>query len=219
MKIYPLLFILLTGCSTAAPERNSKYLDPDCNAEAWNKGLETPEKDVVLHKKDIISHLPLKAGDFVADIGAGTGQFEKLLSERVGPEGKIFAIEVAPAFLPFMKARFQKEGLENVEVVKGEADKTTLKESSVNLVLIVDSYHHFDYPVKMIKDSAKILKPEGHLVIVDFRRGPEARAWVNEHMHLSREDIIKEVTSNGFKFIREEKIPFKETFQLTFQKL
>lgn len=218
MKNYLVLIMLFVGCSTNSAERNSKYLNPECNAEIWNKGFETPEKDVVFYKKDIISHLPLKAGDQVADIGAGTGQFEKLLSEKVGPLGKIFAIEVAPSFIPYMKDRFQKEGLKNVEVVKGEADKTTLKESSVNLALIVDSYHHFDHPVKMVQDIHKILKGQGHLVILDYRKGPEARPWVNEHMHLTREDIIKEVTDNGFKFLREEKIPFKETFQLTFQK-
>ncbi len=216
MKTFLVLILLVSGCSS--PERNSKYLDPNCDAQIWNTGLETPEKDVVFFKKDIISHLPLKTGDHVADIGAGTGQFEKLLSEKVGHLGKIYAIEVAPSFIPYMKDRFQKEGLNNVEVVRSLSDKTTLKDKSVNLALIIDSYHHFDYPVKMLKDIKNILRPNGHLVIVDLRKEPGARRWVNEHMHLTRDDIIKEVTDNGFKFLREEPIPFKESFQLTFQR-
>lgn len=211
-----LLTLIFASCTNTG--RNEKYLDPNLNAEEWNEGFEYPEKDIVVYRKEILSHLPVKKGDAIADVGAGTGQFESSLSELVGPGGKIYAIDVAPAFIPYMKKRFKNEGLKNVEVIKGEGQTTTLPKKSVDLVLVIDTYHHFDYPKEMLKDFGKILRDQGHLVIIDFRRGPEARDWVNEHMHLTREDIINEVSRLGFKFIREEKIPFKESFQLTFQK-
>jgi ubiquinone/menaquinone biosynthesis C-methylase UbiE len=193
-------------------------MDPNCNAEYWNSGLEWHEKDIVVHKQEIFKALPLKRDDIVADVGAGTGAFEKGLSEIVGPSGKVFAIEIAPAFIPYMKNRFAKENLKNIEVINGKEDRTTLPKDSVNMVFVVDTYHHFDEGKKMVKDFHKILRDKGHLVIVDFRTGPDARPWVNEHVGITREQIIKEVTDGGFEFIREEIIPFFESFQLTFQK-
>lgn len=214
MKIYVLSLLLFVSCTS----KNMKYMDPNCDTEVWNAGLEHPEKDIVIHKQAIFNALPLKAGQSVADVGAGTGAFEKGLSEKVGPDGKVYAIEVAPAFIPYMQNRFAKENLKNVEVVRGKFDKTTLKANSVDLVFIVDTYHHFDQAKEMVADFKKILKDKGHLVIVDFRTGPQARPWVNEHVGISREEIIKQVTDGGFEFLREENIPFIESFQLTFQK-
>lgn len=193
-------------------------MDPNCDTDYWNNGLEWHEKDIVIHKKEIFEALPLKPGDIVADVGAGTGAFEKGLSEKVGPNGKVFAIEIAPAFIPYMKNRFVKENLKNVEVINGKTNKTTLTKSSVNMVFVVDTYHHFDEAEKMVKDFHHILKDQGHLVIVDFKTGPQARAWVNDHVGISQEEIIKQVTEGGFELLREEKIPFIESFQLTFQK-
>jgi ubiquinone/menaquinone biosynthesis C-methylase UbiE len=193
-------------------------MDPNCDAEYWNSGLEWHEKDIVVHKQDIFRALPLKPGDIVADVGAGTGQFEKGLSEIVGANGKVYAIDIASAFIPYMKDRFVKENLTNVEVILGKAEKTTLPANSVNMVFVVDTYHHFDNAKDILRDFKKILRAEGHLVIVDFKTGPQARPWVNEHVGISREEIIKEVTAGGFEFLREEKIPFIESFQLTFKR-
>lgn len=195
-----------------------KYMDPNCDTDYWNNGLEWHEKDIIVHKKEIFEALPLKSGDIVADVGAGTGSFEKGLSEKVGPTGKVFAVEIAPAFIPYMKNRFFKENLKNVEVINGKTNKTTLQKNSVNMIFVVDTYHHFDEATKMVKDFHHILQDKGHLVIVDFRTGRQARPWVNEHVGISREEIIKQVTDGGFEFLREEKIPFIESFQLTFQK-
>lgn len=214
MKIYLLSLLLLVSCTS----KNLKYMDPNCDTENWNTGLEWHEKDIVIHKQDIFNALPLKSGDTVADVGAGTGAFEKGLSEKVGAVGKVYAIEIAPAFIPYMKNRFVKENLKNVEVIHGKTESTTLPKDSVNMIFVVDTYHHFDNAKEILRDFKKILRDQGHLVIVDFRTGPQARAWVNEHVGISKEEIIKEVTDGGFELLREEKIPFSESFQLTFQK-
>jgi ubiquinone/menaquinone biosynthesis C-methylase UbiE len=198
--------------------KNDRYLDPECNADEWNKGFEESERDTVVHKKSIIGHLPVKKGDVIADVGAGTGSFESDLSKVVGKTGKIFAVDIAPAFIPFMKKRFEKEKLTNVEVVLGKIDQTTLKENSVDVILVVDTYHHFDHHEKMLQDFKKILKDQGHLVIVDFKREKGARKWILDHVEKTMEQYIDEVASNGFTFIKVEPIKFKESFQLTFKK-
>lgn len=213
-----LALILSLSIGHASSVRNAKYLDPSLNPDTWNANFENKEKDVVKYREEILHHLPVKMGETIADVGAGTGQFESHLSKLVGSQGKIYAIDIAPAFIPYMKERFKKEGLQNVEVIQGKTDSTTLSDNTAHLVLVVDTYHHFDHPKNMLRDFHHTLKTDGHLVIIDFRRGPKASAWVNEHMHLTKEDIIKEITQEGFIYLREEPIPFKESFQLTFRK-
>jgi ubiquinone/menaquinone biosynthesis C-methylase UbiE len=138
---------LLLGCSHEkhVEHNNEKYLDPYCNAEEWNRSFENKDKDTILFQKQIMDHLPLNPGDSVADVGAGTGVFGSPLSKAVGPRGKVYAVDIAPAFIPFMKERFKREGLTNIEVVLGSTDSTRIKENSVNLILVVDTYHHFDH--------------------------------------------------------------------------
>jgi ubiquinone/menaquinone biosynthesis C-methylase UbiE len=197
---------------------NEKYLDPQCNAEEWNKAFENKEKDTILFQKQILERLPLKKGATVADVGAGTGVFEAPLSRMVGDDGKIFAVDLAPAFIPFMKERFKKEGLKNVEVILGKIDTTTLMENSVDLILVVDTYHHFDHPELMLADFKKILRDNGYLVVIDFKRDRKARQWILDHVEKDEEQYIREISRNGFIFLRRENIPFKESFQLTFKK-
>jgi ubiquinone/menaquinone biosynthesis C-methylase UbiE len=226
--IVPLLCLLSLAVACAGrPEkhrhhkvsaRNEKYLDPNCNAEEWNKGFEARDKDTIAHREAIMAHLPVRKGDAIADVGAGTGALERQLSALVGPAGEVYAVDVAPAFIPFMKERFRREKLVNVAVVQGKLDETTLPAESVNLVLVVDTYHHFDHPEKMLADFRKILRNGGHLVVVDFKRGPGARPWVLDHVDKTMEEFVREITANGFEFLREEKIPFWESFQLTFRK-
>lgn len=225
IKVLFILIPILFSCSHKthhhahkAGHRNEMYLNPKLDAQQKNTDFESADRDVIVQKENIIAHLPLNKGDYVADVGAGTGIFESGLSRKVGPHGKIYAIDIAPSFIPFMKERFAKEKLNNVEVILAKTDSTTLKQNSVNLVLVIDTYHHFDDARKMLADFRKILKKNGHLVIVDFNRTPDAREWILYHVDKTKEQYIEEITKEGFEFIREEKIPFKENFQLTFRK-
>ncbi len=228
MKLITLLSIILIMTASAANQRkhhhgqagtkNERYLDPKCNAEESNKLFESKDNDTIVYREAILAHLPLKKGDVIADVGAGTGALERHLAALVGPTGKVFAVDVAPAFIPFMKERFKREGLTTVEVIQGELERTTLKPESVDLILVVDTYHHFDHPAKMLADFRQILRNGGHLVIVDFKRAPGARQWILDHVDKSQEDFVREISENGFTLLREEKIPFKESFQLTFRK-
>lgn len=215
-----LILLLATACGHREHKANinEKYLDPQCNAEEWNKAFETKEKDTVLYQKQILARLPLKEGDTVADVGAGTGVFEASLSRLVGKSGKVYAVDIAPAFIPFMKRRFEKEGLINVEVVQGKSDRTTLKENSVDLILVVDTYHHFDHPESMLADFKRILKENGYMVVIDFKRDQKASQWILDHVKKDEEQYIREISRSGFHFLRAENIPFKESFQLTFKK-
>lgn len=216
-----LLFPLLISCSHHKHQHhhekmNEKFLDPQCNAEQWDEDFQKNDRDVVNNKELILKHLPVKKGDVIADVGAGTGMFEKRLSELTGPKGKVFAVEIAPSFVTYMKERFHK--IPNIEVILSNENTTTLKDNSQNVVIVIDTYHHFDKPEVMLKDFVRILKKDGHLVIVDFSLTLDSRDWVKQHLKKSKTEYIKEISSHGFHFLREEPIPFKESFQLTFKK-
>lgn len=227
LKTLILLIPLLISCSQMKEHHhdhktghmNEKFLDPQLNAEQWNQDFSDKNRDVVVHKEAILNYLPIKKGYVIADVGAGTGMFEKGLSQKTGPKGKVYAVEIAPAFVQYMKERFQKENLKNVEVVLSDENTTTLKENSVDMIVVIDTYHHFEYPKNMLKEFYKILKKNGHLVIVDFNRTTDSRPWVLEHIKKTKEEYVQEIIKNDFVFVREAKIPFKESFQLLFQKI
>jgi ubiquinone/menaquinone biosynthesis C-methylase UbiE len=217
-----ILFLSLTAFANPQHKHlnvNEKYMNPQLNAEEWNKGFQEKDRDTVVFKKEIVNRLPIEEGQIIADVGAGTGQFESLLSKKVGPQGKVYAVDIAPAFIPFMKKRFAEEKLSNVEVVQSKLDSSTLPDKSVDLIVVIDTYHHFDQHDKMLNDFKRILKDKGHLVVVDFKRSKNARKWIMEHVSKTQEEYVNEITSFGFEFLRQEKIPFKESFQLTFRKI
>jgi ubiquinone/menaquinone biosynthesis C-methylase UbiE len=168
----------------------------------------------------MIESLNIKKGESVADIGAGTGAFLKLLSDKTGPAGKVYAVDISDEFVKHMKKRKVKEKLLNLEVVKGEMEKTTLPENSIDVVFICNTYHHFGNYKAMLEDIKKILKKNGRLSIVEFDKVPgKSRQWVIDHIRAEKKVFLSEIISAGFKFEGEANIPFKENFMLNFSKI
>jgi len=196
---------------------NKEFLSKDLNLLKWKKNFSDEERDVVRFKDEIVSVLKLKQGSLVADVGAGTGIFLSDLAQKVSPRGKVFAVDISPQFIEELQAMKEKENLSQVEVVLGDLNKTNLKKNSVETILVVDTYHHFDDPEAMLLDFQKILRPKGKLVIVDFDKTPKARDWIQDHIRLTKDGFISEIEKSGFKFLSEEKIPFKENFLLIFE--
>ena len=202
----------------APGEMNKEFLSPTLDVEKWKQNFSGQERDVAKYQNEILQGLKLKAGERVADVGAGTGLFIPGLSKAVGPKGKVFAVEISPRFVEELKNLSKEKKLQNVEVVLGKMESTELKAASVNSVLVVDTYHHFDHPEKMLKDFHQALSSQGKLAIVDFNKTPEARPWIQHHIRLNKAEYIREIESNGFKFSHEVSIPMKENFMLIFQK-
>ena len=146
----------------------------------------------------------------VADVGTGIGYMLPFLSRWVGPSGRVIAEDIFDDFLASAKQRARNQKLENVTFVKGTETDPDLPEGSVDIVLALDVYHHFDFPDKMLAAIYKALKPEGKLVVVEYYKRPEAmpnqRALT--HIRLDMPDAIKEIEANGFHLISErEHIP------------
>ncbi|NVO83898.1 class I SAM-dependent methyltransferase [Hymenobacter terrestris] len=116
----------------------------------------------------LLRALKLKPSDVVADIGAGTGYFTFKMSPLV-PQGKVLAVDIQPEMLASLRATTAKLGANNVIPVRGTTQNPNLPAGQVDLVLLVDAYHEFDYPREMGRAIRQALSPDGRLALVEYR--------------------------------------------------
>ena len=176
------------------------------------KTLDNPNRDKSQKPEEIIAALDLKPGMGVADIGTGTGYMLPFLSKAVGPTGYVLGEDIAQDFLERAKARITSENLANTKVRLGTERDANLP-SGLDVELVLDVYHHFDYPDTMLASLARGLKQDGRLVIIDFYRKDRA-----DHIRLEREDVIKEIESNGFRLTANRDKIGNNQYMLTFVK-
>ncbi len=131
--------------------------------------LERPGREVTEQPQQVVDALSLKPTDIVADIGAGTGYFSFRISPQV-PEGKVLAVDIQPEMIDIMNFLKQENNITNVETVLGSDTDPNLPEESVDLALMVDAYHEFEYPQEMMEGVVRSLKPGGRVVLVEYRR-------------------------------------------------
>ena len=131
--------------------------------------LERPERQREERTDRLLALLELRPGQTVADIGAGTGYFSIPMAKMVGPQGQVLAVDIQPEMLAIIETRVQKGGISNVTPVLGSVTNTALPEASVDLVLLVDAYHEFSHPWEVMQSIYRALKPEGRVVLVEYR--------------------------------------------------
>ena len=111
----------------------------------------------------------IAAGQVVADIGVGTGVFTFLLSQKVGPKGRVLGVDIQPEMLQILERRIKESGVGNVETILGEENDPKLPAGLLDLVLMVDVYHEFAYPWEMLQAICRALKPGGRVAFVEYR--------------------------------------------------
>jgi ubiquinone/menaquinone biosynthesis C-methylase UbiE len=155
----------------------------------------------------------------VADVGAGTGLFTRLLAKAVGPDGQVYAVDIAPKFLEHIQKTSRDAGLKNVTPVLCSQDSVDLPSASADLVFVCDTYHHFEFPQRTLASIHRALKPDGRLVVVDFIRIPGVSSdWVLGHVRAGQEVVEKEIAAAGFEKVDESKDLMKENYLVTFRK-
>ena len=201
-------FILLLaawpGVGQVATEANSRYQTAE-GRKAVASNLIAPDRDERQKPGDLVQEMGLRRGMTVADIGTGIGYMLPFLSRRVGPMGHVIAEDIFDDFLAAAKERATNQNLTNVTFTKGNDHSPMLPEGALDEALVLDVYHHFDYPKVMLAAISKALKPDGRLVIVEYYK--RANAMPNNqaltHIRLDMPDVIKEVESNGFHLLSE----------------
>jgi ubiquinone/menaquinone biosynthesis C-methylase UbiE len=199
-------------------EINKPFVNPD--VKAFVKRFESDEREVYTQRAAIVAALPLKRGMTVADIGAGTGFFSRLFAETVGPEGRIYAVDVSPAFLKHIEAEAKRLGQAQIQTVVATQESTGLPVGSIDLAFLCDVYHHLEQPAKTLASIRRAVRDGGQLVVIDFDRVPgKSSEFVLKHVRAEKSVFITEIQAAGFERIPVTNPPaLKETFFLRFRK-
>jgi predicted methyltransferase len=155
----------------------------------------------------------------VADIGAGTGLFTWLFSDRVGPIGTVYAVDISEGFIENIDRKARAMGRDNVIAVKNSPRDAALPKGSVDIAFVCDTYHHFEYPISMLASVRDALRDGGELVIVDFRKIPGLSSpWVMGHVRANRDAVVAEIENAGFG-LRGESDLLRTNYMLRFVKV
>lgn len=132
--------------------------------------LERSEREEEERLSLMVKSLGLKPGMAVADIGAGSGVITLMMADRVGPKGKVFAVDIQDEMLALLDKKLKQLKVTNVELVLGGDKSPKLKPESVDLALMVDVYHEFEFPYEMMAELTKAMRPGGRIVFVEYRK-------------------------------------------------
>ena len=119
----------------------------------------------------VLAALDLAPGMTVADIGAGTGYYSWRMAQKVGVDGTVYAVDIQPEMIRLLERQVARRGTTNVKALLGTLTDPRLPAGALDLVLMVDVYHEFEYPHEMLAALVRALKPGGRLVFVEFRGG------------------------------------------------
>ncbi len=198
------------------PGINKPFENPD--VKEYIGKFEVESREVYAQRNEIVAACGIKPGMAVADVGAGTGLFTRLFARAVGPGGKVYAIDIAPRFVAHVEKTSREAGLKNVVGVVGTAHGVKLPANSIDLAFICDTYHHFEFPQRMLASIHEALRPGGRLVLIDFHRVEgKSSEWILGHVRAGQEVFTREVRAAGFKEIGEEKL-LKENYLVRFEK-
>jgi ubiquinone/menaquinone biosynthesis C-methylase UbiE len=175
-------------------------------AAGW---LERPEREQEEQPKKLLEALQLKSGDVVADIGAGSGYHTFRIAPVVGPKGKVYAVDIQPEMLDLIRKKMKEAKVTNVEPIMGEEADPKLPAESVDMILLVDVYHEFEYPYEMTAAMIKALKPGGRLVFVEFRlEDPQVPIKLVHKM--TEKQVLKEMAIHALKHVKTiETLPWQ----------
>ena len=202
------------------PGINARFLDPELQIDEWLGRFEVESREVYSARKHVLEACQIKAGERIADVGAGTGFYSRLFSQATGDSGWVYSVDISATFLTHINQRAAKEGIHNQSSVLCTDREIRLPPDSVDLVFICDTYHHFEYPQSTLASIFKALKPGGRMVLIDFDRIPgKSREFIMGHVRAGKQIFREEVMSAGFEFEREIDFPeFKENYLLRFRK-
>jgi ubiquinone/menaquinone biosynthesis C-methylase UbiE len=141
--------------------------------------------------RNTLAVVGIKRGDTVLDFGCGRGGFSVAAAEIVGPEGKVYALDVHPLAIKLVRTEIRRRGLANVETIHADAP-TDLADESVDVVLLYDVFHDLASPETVLAELARVMKPEAVLSVTDH--------------HLKAEELIPALRQGGhFQFSKKNK--------------
>jgi len=145
----------------------------------------------------------------VCDMGCGDGYYTMELAKRVGPTGKVIAVDIQPEMLQELSRRCERNNLKNVEMILGLPHDPKLPTGKIDLILMVDVYHEFSNPVEMLTSMRESLKPTGRIALVEFR-GEDPQVPIKPEHKMTKKQILKEYEANAFRLVDQyDRLPWQ----------
>lgn len=191
--------VLAAGDRRADPDRGGHH--PFSDAAYWAGVWEGAARDEWQKPLDVLRLLSVQPGQVVADLGAGTGYFTRPLSIAVGDEGRVYAVDVEPALLEHIRKRDDIQQ-DRVVTIRAKPNDPLLPEGAIDLVLIVNTWHHIKSRPAYLERLARCLAPDGRIVLIDFHAG-EPPVGPPPKEKISREKALGEFERAGFKLVAE----------------
>jgi ubiquinone/menaquinone biosynthesis C-methylase UbiE len=161
--------------------------------------LTRPEREAEEHPDQALDAIGIEKGSTVADIGAGVGYYSWRLAQRVGPTGTVYGEDIQPEMLTKFRQNMAERKLTNVKAVLGAYDDPRLPKDTLDLVILVDVYHEFSEPEKMLQHIREAMKPGGRLVLLEYRAEDPTVPIRPEH-EMTVKMVRAEVEPEGYKF-------------------
>jgi len=163
--------------------------------------LERPERVQEERPDLVLAALDLKPGMKVADIGAGSGYYSSRMAERVGKSGIVYAVDVQPEMIDILRLQMKQQRVSNVEAIVGTETDPQLPPGALDLAIMVDVYHEFEYPYEMLAAIVKALKPGGRVVFVEFR-GSDPEVPIKAVHTMTEAQVKKEAAVQPLEWVK-----------------
>lgn len=146
-----------------------------------------------------LENLPISSNSVVADIGAGSGYYTFRIAPKV-PEGKVYAVEIQDEAIQYLQDRTKELGFSNVIPIIGAEQTPNLPANSIDLVIMVDVYHELEYPQEMLSAIKESLKPEGKILLIEYR-GEDTAVAIKPLHKMTVRQVEKELKANGLLLV------------------
>lgn len=193
------------------PRYKGRVIAPVMSA-AGADWLNRAEREKMEMPDRLLDALQIEPGMTVADVGAGIGYFSWRIAGRVGPEGRVLAVEIQPEMLERLGAEMKKRDIRNVRSILGTPVDPNLPAQSVDLALMVDVYHEFQHPEAMVARIRRSLKDDGRMVLVEYR-GEDPTVPIRPEHKMTVKQVLREILPMGFRLqSRLDFLPWQHVF-------
>jgi len=194
------------------PEPLTKYLGRRIALPMSYHGipwLNRPERIQEENPEEMLEQLKVQPGMTVCDMGCGDGYYTIELARRVGPTGKVIAVDIQPEMLQELSRRCEQNNLKNVDMILGLPHDPKLPEGKLDLILMVDVYHEFSNPIEMLDSMRRSLKKDGRIALVEFR-GEDPQVPIKPEHKMTKKQILKEYEANAFRLVDQyDRLPWQ----------
>ncbi len=196
--VLPALVLAQDSTQRDMQEMHRLHQDP----KAYLAMLDDPKRDAYQRPHEVITALKLREGEVIADLGAGSGYFTFRLARHVGENGRVYAVDVSPDMVVHLNRRIRDLKAKNVVSILAAPDDPLLADASIDRFFICDTWHHIENHPRYLGLLKKMLKPGGQVVMIDVRKS-ETPVGPPLAMRIARDDLVKEMETNGFQLAAE----------------